>query len=150
MNAGPTFRRAIPGDLDAVLAVALQIWGEMGEGSGFRQRPSQDGFRSLLIGERQAVFLCESDRAVRGFALLMPDEKDPSVAVMGVWILPEARRQGIGRELALMATEFARSAGYERLRGLLPQGNEPALSFFSDIGGLVQVVGRGMEYELPL
>jgi ribosomal protein S18 acetylase RimI-like enzyme len=69
---------------------------------------------------------------------------------MGVWLLRAARRKGVGRELALMATEFARSAGYQKLRGTLPEGNEPALSFFSDIGSLAQVVGQGMEYELPL
>ncbi len=150
MTAETTFRRANLSDLDSILAVALSVWEEMGQGSGFRQRPTEAGFRPLLEGERQAIFLCETSGAVRGFALLVPDERDPSVAVMGVWILPEARRQGIGRELALMATEFARSAGYERLQGLLPEGNEPALSFFSDVGGLVQVVGRGIQYELPL
>jgi ribosomal protein S18 acetylase RimI-like enzyme len=144
------YRQATPEDAAAIAAVALRLWEEMGEGSGFRQPPSEGGFRPLLAGDRQAVFLCESEGTVWGFALLMPDETEPAAAVMGVWVLPEARRQGIGRELALMATEFARAAGYERLRGLLPAGNEPALSFFSDIGGLVQVVGRGMEYELPL
>lgn len=146
----PVFRRATANDLAAVLAVALHVWEEMGEGSGFRGRPSEDGFRPLLAGDGQAVFLCESEGRACGFAILMRDEGEPSAAVMGVWVLPEARRRGIGRELALMATEFARSAAYTRLRGLLPEGNEPALSFFSDIGGLVQVVGRGMEYELPL
>jgi len=70
--------------------------------------------------------------------------------VMGVWLLRAVRRKGVGRELALMATDFARAAGYQKLRGTLPEGNEPALSFFSDIGSLAQVVGQGMEYELPL
>jgi hypothetical protein len=49
-----------------------------------------------------------------------------------------------------MATDFARAAGYRKLRGTLPAGNEPALSFFSDIGSLAQMVGQGMQYELPL
>ena len=65
-------------------------------------------------------------------------------------MLPAYRRRGLGRELALMALEFARGAGYRKVRGLLPAGNEPALSFFGEIGALAQVLGRGMQYELPL
>jgi len=53
-----------------------------------------------------------------------------------------------GAALALMLATLA-GCGYS-LRGTLPEGNEPALSFFSDIGSLAQVVGQGMEYELPL
>jgi hypothetical protein len=49
-----------------------------------------------------------------------------------------------------MATDHARATGYKRLRGLIPKQNEPALSFFSDIGSLAQMVGQGMQYELPL
>jgi ribosomal protein S18 acetylase RimI-like enzyme len=96
------------------------------------------------------MFVCDSAGEICGFAAVSPDEEDPEGAVMGVWLLRAARRKGIGRELALMATDFARAAGYRKLRGTLPEGNEPALSFFSDIGSLAQVVGQGMEYELPL
>jgi len=151
MTTEPTFRRATPGDLDAVLAIARQVWDEMGESSAFTQRPTADGIRPIIEGARAAVFVCEAPAGVIcGFSLLAPDLSDPDEAVMGVWLLPEARRQGLGRELALMATDHARSLGYKRLRGLIPRQNEPALSFFSDIGSLAQMVGQGMEYELPL
>ena len=109
-----------------------------------------DGLAEVMARERAGIFVCESDGGISGFALLTPDADDPDEAVTGVWLLSGARRKGIGRELALMATDFARSAGYKRLRGTLPKDNEPALSFFSDIGGLAQVVGQGMQYELPL
>ena len=85
-----------------------------------------------------------------GFAALEPDRQEADCAVMGVWLLDGARGQGIGRELALMALEFVRAAGYAKVRGTLPPGNEAALSFFSEIGALAQVVGAGMQYELPL
>lgn len=146
----PTFRRATSDDLEAVLAIGRQVWDEMGESSGFTQRPTADGIRPIIDGERSAVFLCDTDGGICGFSLLAADLSDPEEAVMGVWLLPEARRKGIGRELALMATDHARTLGYKRLRGLIPKQNEPALSFFSDIGSLAQMVGQGMEYELPL
>ena len=150
MTTEPTFRQATSSDLDAVLAIGRQVWDEMGERSAFTQRPTDDGLRPLLAGDGGAVFVAESGGGICGFSLLAPDLSDPEGAVMGVWLLPEARRQGIGRELALMATDHARTLGYKRLRGLIPKQNEPALSFFSDIGSLAQMVGQGMQYELPL
>lgn len=146
----PTFRQATRADAAAVAAIGAQVWDELGAPSGFTQRPTPDGIADVMARQRAAIFLCEEGGAPRGFALLTPDTDDPDEAVMGVWLVPVARRKGIGRELALMATDFARSAGYKRLRGTLPKDNEPALSFFSDIGGLAQVVGAGMQYELPL
>src|SRR2546428_47276 len=105
--------------------------------------------RSTLMTVPARVFADGAGES-SGFAALTRDPGDREEAVMGVWLLRAARRKGIGRELALMATDFARAAGYQKLRGTLPEGNEPALSFFSDIGSLAQVVGQGMEYELPL
>ncbi len=146
----PAFRQATQTDAAAIATVGSQVWAEMGEGSGFTQRPTADGIAEVMARERAGIFVCEEGGRACGFALLTPDTDDPDEAVMGVWLVPGARRKGIGRELALMATDFARSAGYKRLRGTLPKDNEPALSFFSDIGGLAQVVGQGMQYELPL
>ena len=148
----PTYRQATEKDAEAIAAVGEQIWDELAEGSGLPARLTVEGVRERLAsyGARGGMFVCESDGAVCGFAALEPDSQDAEGAVMGVWLLPSARRKGVGRELALMATDFARAAGYRKLRGTLPAGNEPALSFFSDIGSLAQMVGQGMQYELPL
>jgi ribosomal protein S18 acetylase RimI-like enzyme len=146
------YRQATEKDAGGIAAVGAAVWDELGAKSGLPQRPTKDGLSALMssFGERGAMFVCDNAGEVSGFAAVSPDQDDPGGAVMGVWLLRAARRKGIGRELALMATEFARSAGYQRLRGTLPEANEPALSFFSDIGSLAQVVGQGMEYELPL
>jgi ribosomal protein S18 acetylase RimI-like enzyme len=148
--AEPTFRRAEQGDAPTVAEVGGRIWDEMGVSSGFQQKPTAEEVAAILSRENSAVFVCEAETGICGFSVLQRDETDPEEAVMGVWLLPEARRRGIGRELALMATDFARSAGYNRLRGIIPRDNEPALSFFSEIASLARVVGQGMEYELPL
>ncbi len=156
----PTYRQASRDDAAAIAAVGQAIWDELGDSSGLpgpmtakavaERIASYARTRGRLAGERGAMFVCSRDDVVCGFAALEPDPQEDGGAVMGVWLVPGARRQGIGRELALMALEFARSAGYAKVRGTLPEGNEPALSFFSDIGALAQVVGRGMQYELPL
>lgn len=146
----PVFRKATKDDAAAVNAVAQTLWEELGERSGFPQQPTADGIAGIIGGEKSAVFVCEEDGAICGFSTATPDADSPERAAMGVWLLPSARGHGTGRELALMATDFAREAGYQKLRGTLPPDNEPALSFFSEIATLAQVVGQGMEYELPL
>jgi GNAT superfamily N-acetyltransferase len=148
----PEYRQATERDSTGIAAVGAVVWDELGANSGLPQRPTPEGVAQLLssYGDKGAMFLYDNAGEISGFAALTPDENDPEEAVMGVWLLRAARRKGVGRELALMATDFARAAGYQKLRGTLPEGNEPALSFFSDIGSLAQVVGQGMEYELPL
>jgi putative acetyltransferase len=146
------YRQATEKDAGAIAAVGAAVWDELGANSGLPQRPTKDGVASLLssYGERGAMFVCDNNGEIWGFSALTPDPDDAEQAVMGVWLLRAARRRGVGRELALIATDFARGAGYQKLRGTLPEGNEPALSFFSDIGSMAQVVGQGMEYQLPL
>jgi putative acetyltransferase len=146
------YRQATEKDAAGIAAVGAAVWDELGANSGLPQRPTKDGVAGLLAsyGDKGAMFVSDNGGEIWGFAALTPDPDDAEQAVMGVWLLRAARRKGIGRELALMATDFARGAGYQKLRGTLPEGNEPALSFFSDIGSMAQVVGQGMEYELPL
>ena len=146
----PAFRAATEDDVAAVAAVGNQLWEDMGPQSGFPQQPTTEGLGLIVAGEASRIFVCETDGEVCGFSVLYRDADDAETAVMGVWLLTSARGKGTGRELALMATEFARETGYKKLRGTLPPNNEGALSFFSDFATLAQVVGEGMEYELPL
>lgn len=146
-----TYRQATAADAAAIAAVGAAVWDELGAASGLLGRATHEAIRGRMdeLGGRGAFFLCESDGAC-GFAIVQPDVSHPQEAVLGVWLLKDARGKGIGRELAVAATEFARAAGYKRLRGIIPEGNEPALAFFGDFGSIAQIVGQGMEYELPL
>ncbi len=148
----PAYRQATKDDAGAIAAVGAVVTEELGEAAGL-PGPTTPGTVSERIAGyagRGAMFVCETAEGVCGFAALEPDPQEPGCAVMGVWLLPSARRKGIGRWLALMSLDFARAAGYDKVRGTLPSGNEAALSFFSEIGALAQVVGGGMQYELPL
>ena len=147
----PTYRQATPADAEALAEVGAKIWDELGAESGLIGRATTEAIRGRMdeLGARGAFFLCESDGAC-GFAIVQPDVSHPQEAVLGVWLLAEARGHGHGRELAVAGTEFAKDAGYKRLRGIIPEGNEPALAFFGDFGSIAQIVGQGMEYELPL
>ncbi len=148
----PAYRRATMDDAAAIAVVGAQVWDEFGQKSGLPGRMTDDGVRGRLSewGDKGAMFVCDAGDGLCGFAAVQPDVNHPSEAVMGVWVAPSARGKGVGTDLALMATDFAREAGYQKLRGTIPEGNENALSFFGEIGSLAQMVGQGMEYELPL
>ncbi len=148
----PAYRQATQDDAGAIAAIGSQMLDELGDASGLPgpMTPADVSERIAGYGEKGAMFVCAQEKGLCGFAALEPDPQEDGCGVVGVWLLPASRRQGIGRELALMAFDFARSAGYKKVRGTLPAGNEAALSFFSEIGALAQLVGGGMQYELPL
>ena len=148
----PTYRQATNDDAEAIARVGVALWEELGAQSGLPGPMSAEGVRSRMAewGERGGLFVCDAGEGVCGFGLVQPDLDHPDHAVMGVWLVPDARGKGLGRDLAVMGTEFATAAGYKSLRGIIPEGNEPALSFFGDFASMAQIVGQGMEYELPL
>jgi ribosomal protein S18 acetylase RimI-like enzyme len=124
------------------------------EGAGTALPPSMspEEVAALVrrVGERGGILYCRDDGNVVAFATVQPDQSDDQTAVMGVWVRASHRRKGIGTELARAGTDVARDAGYAKLRGTIPSKNEPALSFFSAIGPIVQLGGGGMGYELPV
>lgn len=139
--------RLAPGVAQVVNAIVAE-----GDNMALPGRSSADEMRERIqrIGDRGGVFYAmERDRVV-AFALLQPREGEPETATLGVWVLPEFRRRGLGTELSRLAIEFARDAGYTRLQGTIPNENEPALSFFSAVGPIAAVEGGGMRYELPV
>lgn len=102
------------------------------------------------LGERGGIFYAIERDKVIAFASLTPVEDDENAARMGVWVLPEARRRGLGMELSRAAIEHAKDAGFTTLEGTIPSSNEGALSFFSAVGPIAALEGGGMRYELPV
>ena len=84
------------------------------------------------------------------FGAVEASTDEPETGELGVWVLPDHRRRGIATELAEELLELARERGFRRIRGRLPEGNEPALSFLSAIGGMVPLRNPDMTFELPL
>jgi len=112
--------------------------------------PQQVRERVERLGERGGIFYALERDHVVAFASLVPVEADENTAVLGVWVLPEARRRGLGTELSRAAIEHARDNGFEKVQGTIPSENEGALSFFSAVGPIAAVEGGGMRYELPV
>jgi GNAT superfamily N-acetyltransferase len=111
-----------------------------------------DRIRAWLkrLGDDGALFVAADGSIPVAFGALDFDTATPDTGLIGVWVLPEHRRRGLATDLAESLIEFAREHGYRRLRGRLPEGNEPALSFLSGIGAMVPLRNPNMSFELPL
>jgi L-amino acid N-acyltransferase YncA len=102
------------------------------------------------LGERGGMFYALVRDKVVAFAALRAMDEEAGTARVGVWVLPEHRRRGLGMELSRAAIEYARARGYSKLQGTIPGDNESALSFFSAVGPIAAIEGGGMRYELPV
>ena len=151
VQAEPTYRQANVNDAEAIAAVIATVVKEPNP-VAFDGPMTPDQVRVWLtrLGGEGGVFLATIDGRVAGFAALDYNTFEPDTVVLGVWMLPEARRRGIGTALAEYALGFARDKGYKRIRGRLPQDNEVALSFLSSIGALVPIYNPEARFELPL
>lgn len=151
VQAEPTYRQANVNDAEAIAAVIDVVMKEPGP-VGFDGPMSPEQVRTWLsrMGGEGGAFLGIVDGKVIGFAALDYNTFEPDTVVLGVWMIPEVRRRGIGTALAEYALGFARDKGYKRIRGRLPQDNEIALSFLSSIGALVPIYNPEARFELPL
>ena len=147
----PTYRQANINDAEAISRVISEVVKEPNP-VAFDGPMTPDQVRTWLsrMGGEGGVFLATIEGRVVGFAALDYNTFEPETVVLGVWMLPETRRKGIGTALAEYALGFARDKGYKRIRGRLPQDNEVALSFLSSIGALVPIYNPDARFELPL
>ncbi len=147
----PTYRQANVNDAEAISNVIRTVREEPNP-VGFDHALTPDEVRTWLsrLGGEGGVFLAIIDGRVVGFGALDYNTIEPDTVVLGVWMLPEVRRRGIGTALAEYALGFARDKGYKRIRGRLPQDNEVALTFLSSIGALVPIYNPEARFELPL
>lgn len=151
VQAEPTYRQANINDAEAISAVISVVVKEPNP-VAFEGPMTPDQVRTWLsrMGGEGGVFLAIIDGRVVGFAALDYNTFEPETVVLGVWMIPDVRRRGIGTALAEYALGFARDKGYTRIRGRLPQDNEIALSFLSSIGALVPIYNPDARFELPL
>jgi GNAT superfamily N-acetyltransferase len=147
----PTYRQANINDAEAISSIIEKVVKEPNP-VAFDGPMSPDQVRTWIMrqGGEGGIFLAIIDGKAVGFSALDYNTLEPDTVWIGVWMLPEARRKGIGTSLAEYALGFARDKGYKRIRGRLPQDNEVALSFLSSIGALVPIYNPEARFELPL
>jgi RimJ/RimL family protein N-acetyltransferase len=146
-----TFRLATEADADAIARIISRVIAEPNPvGIVQALTPEQVVGWIRRLGTQGCIFLAEVGGEIIGFAALDYNTEVPDTGTIGVWLLPEYRRRGLGTQLGECVLDFAREAGYKRVKGRLPDNNEPALSFLSSLGALVPLQNPEMRFELPL
>ena len=105
---------------------------------------TEEGLRKTLFGERryaEVVFACVGDDPV-GFALFFHNYSTflgkPGIYLEDLFVRPEARGRGIGKQLLawLAQTAVARDCG--RLEWAVLDWNEPSIGFYRSLGAILK------------
>lgn len=146
-----TIRRAAAADAADVAAIISRVVQEPNP-VGFSEAQTGEQVARWLsrLGDQGCIFVAATGGHTIGFGALDFNTEEPDTGTLGVWILPEYRRRGLATQLGESILDFAREAGYRRIRGRLPADNEAALSFLSGLGALVPMQNPEMRFELPL
>jgi GNAT superfamily N-acetyltransferase len=143
-------RRATAADAEAIASVVRGLAGDSNVGLARDLDAPRIAEWLSRLGD-QGVVLIEFDGSIPvAFGSIDYSTTEPETGVLGVWVLSEYRRRGIATDLGEALVEWARERGYRRIRGRLPEGNEPALSFLSALGAMVPLRNPNMTFELPL
>lgn len=151
MTRATEIRRATPADAEAIADIVRSLGKDENVGlpGDYSEHARAEEWLKRL-GESGAVFVAYDGSIPVAFGAIDYNTTEPETALLGVWVSPDHRRRGLATMLADELLEFARERGYRRIRGRLPEGNEPALSFLSSIGAMVPLRNPNMTFELPL
>ncbi|QNI36557.1 GNAT family N-acetyltransferase [Edaphobacter albus] len=88
-----------------------------------------------LTNGRDIGFLARSNGSYAGLALCLADESDPEKGqVVSMWVAPEARRLGVGRQLIEKIAVWAADKGIKTLLLMVTSVNDSAVEFYRSIG----------------
>lgn len=151
-------RPATPADAEEVAALAAALSAEEGV-----EPPAFDAqvFRRFGFGPEPA-FLClvaDAEPApgrLLGFVLVTRgfdgQAGTPGYVIEDLYVVPEARRQGLGRALVQAVGVRALDAGYSWISWHVMDGNDPARAFYRAIGAVdepvrtMSLVGAALEW----
>jgi ribosomal protein S18 acetylase RimI-like enzyme len=92
---------------------------------------------AAAAGERQVTFVVAPEGAASadGLAVGMLDDDDPTVAhLFSMWVAPEGRGAGTGRELVDAVVGWAVERGARRLETTVAEGNAAAAALYAAAG----------------
>jgi GNAT superfamily N-acetyltransferase len=103
---------------------------------------TEEDLRRTLFGQTayaEVVFACADGKPV-GFALFFHNYSTfkgrPGLYLEDLFVLPEARRQGIGRRLLTWLARTAVDRGCARLEWAVLDWNEPSIQFYRRLGAV--------------
>ena len=103
---------------------------------------TEERLRTTLFGSRPAaeVVLGYADNAPAGFALFFQNYStflaQPGIYLEDLFVVPEARGLGYGRQLLIYLARLAAERGCGRLEWSVLDWNEPAIGFYKKLGAV--------------
>ena len=103
---------------------------------------TEDGLRESLFGGRRyaEVLIAEHDGAPAGFALYFHNFSTflgkPGIYLEDLYVRPELRESGIGRQLLVKLAHLALQRGCGRLEWSVLDWNEPSIGFYRQLGAV--------------
>ena len=103
---------------------------------------TEDGLRHSLFGERRyaEVLIADHDGAPAGFALYFHNFSTflgkPGIYLEDLYVRPEFRGSGIGRQLLVKLAHLALERGCGRLEWSVLDWNEPSIGFYRQLGAV--------------
>jgi GNAT superfamily N-acetyltransferase len=103
---------------------------------------TEDGLRESLFGERRyaEVLIAEHDGVPAGFALYFHNFSTflgkPGIYLEDLYVRPELRESGIGRQLLVKLAHLALQRGCGRLEWSVLDWNEPSIGFYRQLGAV--------------
>jgi GNAT superfamily N-acetyltransferase len=104
---------------------------------------TEDGLRRWLFGDHpvaEVVIAWAGDEAV-GFALFMRNFSTflakPGLYLEDLFVVPDWRGRGIGRQLLTHLARIAVERGYGRFEWAVLDWNEPAIAFYRKMGAMI-------------
>ncbi|MFO6299573.1 GNAT family N-acetyltransferase [Rahnella selenatireducens] len=148
-DAVPAFslREAAPEDIDELAGLHVAIWRQT-----YRELAPAEAFAALDVPRRKAfwqdkfdhpaagqgIFLAEVNGNLAGFCLTSASS-NPDFGEMAeikfLYVSGDFKRQGIGKRLISKAAQHLIVAGYRSVGLGVVEGNEPAIRFYSALGG---------------
>jgi GNAT superfamily N-acetyltransferase len=128
-------------DVDAIfeLILGLAAYEKLTD----RVTGSSDLLRSHLFGERPytEAIVAELEERIVGFGLFFHSYStfltQPGLYLEDVFVLPEYRRQGVGKALMNSVVKIARDRGCGRLEWSVLDWNQSAIEFYQSLGATI-------------
>ena len=131
-------RAATPADVALIFALIKEL--AEYEKLSHEVVATESQIRATLFGERPVseVVIASLDGTPAGFALFFPNYSTflgrPGLYLEDLFVRPEARGFGIGRELLEHLARVAVERGWGRLEWRVLDWNEPSISFYKKLG----------------
>ncbi len=133
-----TVQPATPDDVSLILRFIKGL--AEYEGLADEVLATEDDLRKSFFGPEpyaEAVFAYHESEPV-GFAVFCQRYSTylgrPILYLEDIFVLPEWRGSGVGRELMVYGGGLARARGYPRMSWSVVDGNEPAIRFYKNLG----------------